>query len=52
MTELDPTKIDRQEAYQLYVVGDIDRNELYEYLHQRSMFLNGYPYENIQISIK
>ncbi len=52
MIELDPTLIDRQEAYNLYIIGDMDRDELYEYLHQRIMYLNGFSYENIKITLK
>jgi hypothetical protein len=38
---IDVTIIDRQEAYLMYVRGEITRNQLYDYLHDRIMWLNG-----------
>ena len=39
---IDITVTDRQEAYQMYVQGDITRDQLYDYLHERIMWLNGF----------
>ena len=36
---VDYTIIDRQEAYMMYVKGEITRRELYDYLHDRTMWL-------------
>ena len=38
---IDITKVDRQEAYAMYVRGDITRDEMYDYLDERIMWLNG-----------
>jgi hypothetical protein len=38
---IDITVTDRQEAYLMYVQGDITRDQLYDYLHERIMWLNG-----------
>jgi hypothetical protein len=36
---LDITKIPRQEAYSMYIRGIINRDEMYDYLHERMMWL-------------
>jgi hypothetical protein len=38
-TIIDITKIDRNEAYQMYIKGTINREEMYDYLHERMMWL-------------
>ena len=43
---IDITKVDRQEAYSMYVRGDITREEMYDYLHERIMWLNGFRTSN------
>ena len=45
---IDITKVDRQEAYRMYVNGDIDRDQLYDYLHERTMWLLNESYKNFK----
>jgi S-ribosylhomocysteine lyase LuxS involved in autoinducer biosynthesis len=36
---IDITTVGRQEAYQMYIKGTINREEMYDYLHERMMWL-------------
>jgi len=38
-TIIDIAKVGRNEAYQLYIHGVISREEMYDYLHERMMWL-------------
>ena len=42
---IDITKVDRQEAYAMYIRGEITREQMYDYLHERIMYLNGFRNE-------
>ena len=36
---VDITKVTRNEAYKMYVEGKLTRNQMYDYLHERVMWL-------------
>lgn len=36
---IDITKVERNEAYRMYIEGIINREEMYDYLHERIMWL-------------
>ena len=36
---VDITKVTRNEAYKMYVEGKLTRNQMYDYLHERTMWL-------------
>lgn len=36
---IDITKITRNEAYMMYVKGKLTREQMYDYLHERTMWL-------------
>ena len=37
---VDITKVTRNEAYMMYVKGKLTREQMYDYLHERTMWLN------------
>ena len=36
---VDITKVTRNDAYKMYVEGKLTRNQMYDYLHERTMWL-------------
>ena len=36
---VDITRVTRNEAYRMYVEGKLTRNQMYDYLHERTMWL-------------
>ena len=36
---VDITKVTRNEAYRMYIEGKLTRNQMYDYLHERTMWL-------------
>lgn len=36
---VDITKVARNEAYRMYIEGKLTRNQMYDYLHERTMWL-------------
>ena len=37
---VDITKVTRNEAYMMYIKGKLTREQMYDYLHERTMWLN------------
>tara|TARA_B100000287_G_scaffold272667_1_gene256823 strand:+ start:853 stop:1032 length:180 start_codon:yes stop_codon:yes gene_type:complete len=36
---VDITRVTRNEAYRMYIEGKLTRNQMYDYLHERTMWL-------------